>query len=83
MAEFAKQAKQMLDGADVYMRVVDFKLTKVQPPRAYATVIQLRLPTDHKTWETRSGAPAAHQPDDCCGSMIDSTVLTRSVTKDI
>jgi len=28
--------------------LVDFKLTKFQPPRAYATVIQLTLPADQK-----------------------------------
>jgi hypothetical protein len=48
MAEFAAQAKQMFEDTDVYMRLVDFKLTKFQPPRAYATVIQLTLPADQK-----------------------------------
>jgi hypothetical protein len=48
MAEFASQAKEMFEDTDVYMRLVDFKLTKFQPPRAYATVIQLTLPADQK-----------------------------------
>ena len=48
MAEFATEAKQMFESCDVYMRLVDFKLTDFAPPIAYATVIQLTLPANEQ-----------------------------------
>ena len=48
MAQFAAEAKQMFKELDVYMRLVDFELVRFQPPRAYAMVTQLTLPTEDK-----------------------------------
>lgn len=55
MAEFAAEAKQMFKDTDVYMRLVEFKLTKFKPPRAYAMVTQLTLPAEEKGTEAERG----------------------------
>lgn len=55
MAEFAAEAKKLFSDTDVYMRLVEFKLTKFKPPRAYAMVTQLTLPAEEKGTEAERG----------------------------
>ena len=55
MNQFAAEAKQMFEDTDVYMRLVDFKLTKFQPPRAYAMVTQLTLPAEEQGTDAEHG----------------------------
>lgn len=54
--EFCEEAKQMFADTDVYMRLVDFQILRVQMPMAEAMVLQLTLPADEKDRE-----PVLHQ----------------------
>lgn len=55
VAEFKREAQQMFDDTDVYVRLVNFQLVKFQPPRAYAIVQQLTLPADEADHRPRQG----------------------------
>jgi len=54
--EFCEEAKQMFESTDVYMRLVDFRILRVQMPMAEAMVLQLTLPADEADRE-----PVLHQ----------------------
>lgn len=54
--EFCEEAKQMFADTDVYMRLVDFQILRVQMPMAEAMVMQLTLPADEADRE-----PVFHQ----------------------
>lgn len=54
--EFCEEAKQMFESTDVYMRLVDFQILRVQMPMAEALVMQLTLPADEADRE-----PVLHQ----------------------
>lgn len=54
--DFCEEAKQMFEDTDVYMRLVDFRLLRVQMPMAEAMVLQLTLPADEA-----DRAPVLHQ----------------------
>jgi hypothetical protein len=54
--EFCEEAKQMFADTDVYMRLVDFQILRVQMPMAEAMVLQLTLPAAEADRE-----PVLHQ----------------------
>jgi len=54
--EFCKEAEQMFESTDVYMRLVDFQMLRVQMPMAEAMVLQLTLPANESDRE-----PVLHQ----------------------
>lgn len=49
--EFCEEAEKMFAETDVYMRLVDFQILRVQMPMAEAMVLQLTLPADEKDRE--------------------------------